>query len=45
MSHSEHSKHHGALYPWAMRFNCCQQCGTTAKKHAGHGLCTTCYQR
>jgi hypothetical protein len=45
MSHSEHSKHHGALHGWALKHDKCIVCGTTERKHEGLGKCTACYQR
>jgi len=29
---------------WSRKHPCCQQCGTTERKHAGKGLCTGCYK-
>lgn len=29
---------------WSRAYDCCQRCGTTARKHAGKGLCTRCRQ-
>jgi hypothetical protein len=28
---------------WCVSWPCCQNCGTTKKKHAGHGYCSRCY--
>lgn len=30
---------------WSKTFDCCVSCGTTKKRHNGHGLCVTCYAR
>lgn len=30
---------------WAMRHDCCIQCGTTAIKHKTHGYCDRCWRR
>jgi hypothetical protein len=27
---------------WAMKYDCCVECGTTEKHHKGHGLCIDC---
>ena len=42
-----HQQYHSlqATKQWSLKFNCCQKCGTTDKKHAGCGLCSTCFQR
>jgi len=42
---SEHSKHHATILRWSRKYDCCQVCKTTIKKHLANGLCTTCYQR
>ena len=46
LTHSEHSKHHHTMdvSRWAKKFDRCQRCGTRARWHVGHGLCTACYQ-
>lgn len=31
--------------PWNKKYDACIECGTTEKKHTGHGLCSTCYWR
>ena len=31
--------------PWSRKFDSCQECGTTEKKHASGGLCHTCFWR
>lgn len=28
---------------WALSWDSCKKCGTTKRKHNGHGLCTNCY--
>lgn len=30
---------------WSRKHKCCVNCGTTARKHLGRGLCERCYQR
>jgi hypothetical protein len=42
--HSEHRNNHFIL-GWSREFENCKVCGSNIKKHAGHGLCTTCYVR
>lgn len=44
---SEHSTIHHSLPKdkWARSYDECKNCGTNEKRHVGHGLCTTCYQR
>jgi hypothetical protein len=45
LTHSEHSRRHSALYRWAKKFDCCQECGTTERYHTAKGLCYCCWQR
>jgi hypothetical protein len=45
MSHSEHSKHHGAQHGWSLKHDKCIVCDTTERYHEGLGQCTACYQR
>jgi HNH endonuclease len=45
LSHSEHSQHHHALHQWSKKHSACIACNETSRAHAGHGLCTRCYQR
>lgn len=30
---------------WAQNYDCCIDCGDTARPHKGHGLCNRCYRR
>lgn len=30
---------------WAMKYDCCIECGTTERKHHGKGLCVNCHAR
>jgi len=30
---------------WSLCWDCCQECGTTDRRHKGNGLCTPCYDR
>lgn len=30
---------------WSKRYKACTRCGGKDRRHAGHGLCMTCYQR
>ena len=30
---------------WSRKYDCCQICGTTEKKHKGRGLCVTCHNK
>ena len=47
VSHATHQGLHSLISQnqWSTKFHCCQKCGTTSKKHNGHGLCTTCSQQ
>lgn len=46
LSHSAHSAlHHPARGRWSIKHLACKECGTTRRKHEGHGLCTACFQR
>jgi hypothetical protein len=40
----DHPGIHGARIGWAKAHECCRDCGTTARRHVGRGLCTACYQ-
>jgi hypothetical protein len=44
MTPSEHRATH-QITQWSVKYQCCQGCSTTLKKHLSFGLCTTCYQR
>jgi hypothetical protein len=37
--------HKGWQHEWARDYPCCVECGTTERKHTGHGLCSRCYFR
>lgn len=41
---SEHMRIHRSLIGWAKNHKHCAACGTTERRHVGHGLCTACYQ-
>lgn len=42
---SNHRKEHVLPHDiWSCHYERCVRCGTTDRKHAGHGLCTTCSQ-
>lgn len=47
MSQSTHGRLHNVgrvpTMGWSFRDACCKQCGTTERRHKGHGLCATCY--
>jgi len=30
---------------WSRKFDCCTVCGSTSRKHYGHGLCQSCYPK
>jgi len=42
---ADHNRTTFAITKWSIKYDCCQSCGTTTKKHMSHGLCSTCYQR
>lgn len=46
MSRADHRRFHaknGRPDRWSRDHDCCVSCGTTAKRHVGHGLCSRCY--
>lgn len=48
ISQPEHMAMHHAVRSasrWATHYDRCQSCGTTERKHFGHGLCKRCDQR
>ena len=49
MTPSDHSQLHrrldGLNGRWSRDYDACIVCGTTSRKHQGHGLCTRCYKR
>jgi hypothetical protein len=44
LSHEEHEEVHELGEHWSYKFEKCIRCGRNDRPHAGHGLCTTCYQ-
>lgn len=30
---------------WSRKFSCCQKCGSTERRHYGHGLCCVCFKQ
>lgn len=38
-------KFNGSRLGWAVKYDACEACGTTDKRHSAHGLCTMCYAR
>jgi hypothetical protein len=45
MSQSEHMRLHKTLHRWSRDYDCCIDCGTTERKHAGGGRCRRCQTR
>ena len=48
MTQAEHARLHQQERiegRWALKHDSCVDCGTQAKRHLSHGLCTNCYQR
>ncbi len=55
LSVAEHTRLHHAdneaarrakwKYTWSTNHSCCQECGTTERRHGGKGLCERCYFR
>lgn len=42
---SDHSKLHGGISGWSRSHVACVMCGTTERRHGGHGLCVRCRSR
>lgn len=45
LSASDHMSIHKRIAGWSRQFACCIECGETARRHIGHGLCARCYCR
>ena len=45
LSASEHARLHFSVAGWSRKHDHCVECGTTERKHGGHGLCSTCHTR
>jgi len=47
MSVAAHNQTHFCLptNQWSKKYECCQECQTTSRKHAAKGLCTRCFQK
>ncbi len=45
LTNGMHCSIHNSSYGWSKKFDHCQSCFTTIKKHVALGLCTTCYQK
>jgi hypothetical protein len=44
LTRREHARlHHGLNGRWSLRFDCCQHCHSTERKHQSKGLCSYCY--
>lgn len=48
MSQSEHAQIHfrrKRVHRWSKEYDQCIECGGKDRRHMGHGLCATCYNR
>jgi hypothetical protein len=45
LSNAEHHIRHTTNGRWSTTSDACIECGTTSRKHWGHGLCSTCLVR
>jgi hypothetical protein len=45
LASADHTRVHLTLTQWSKSHLACVECGTAARHHVGHGLCTACYQR